>query len=142
VKKTCIRAFLSTTEYWVPEIIEKTGGEYSHIQKYEWTVCGLKKLQSFVEEVLWKGSNATPLVQTSEALILHANLRISQFIQKHSSNCQLTMAVYGQHIHAGNTTAASTQHVNGSWEEGKSKKDCGASSFRRRFTWGSAVIKW
>jgi 3-oxoacyl-[acyl-carrier-protein] synthase-3 len=134
-----------STEYWVPEIIEKNPQEdipyYPHMNGQ----FVFKNAVVRFSEVIMEGLNANNLqVADIDMLIPHqANLRISQFIQK-----KFKLAddkVYNNIQKYGNTTAASIPiALTEAWEEGKIKEGDTVvlAAFGSGFTWGSAVIKW
>lgn len=135
-----------STDYWVPEIIEKNPqGDDIPYYPYMNGQFVFKNAVVRFSEVIMEGLKANNLeVSDIDMLIPHqANLRISQFVQK---KFQLSDdKVYNNIQKYGNTTAASIPiALTEAWEEGKIKEGDTVvlAAFGSGFTWGSAVIKW
>ena len=134
-----------STQFWVPEIIDKNPQEdipyYPHMNGQ---FVFKHAIQRF-SEVINEGLEANNLkVEDINLLIPHqANLRISQFVQRkfRLSDEQ----VFNNIQKYGNTTAASIPiALAEAWEEGKLKRGdlLVLASFGSGFTWGSAIIRW
>jgi 3-oxoacyl-[acyl-carrier-protein] synthase-3 len=135
-----------STDYWVPEIIEKNPqGDDIPYYPYMNGQFVFKNAVVRFSQVIMEGLKANNLeVSDIDMLIPHqANLRISQFVQK---KFQLSDdKVYNNIQKYGNTTAASIPiALTEAWEEGKIKEGDTVvlAAFGSGFTWGSAVIKW
>jgi 3-oxoacyl-[acyl-carrier-protein] synthase-3 len=135
-----------STDYWVPEIIEKNPqGDDIPYYPYMNGQFVFKNAVVRFSEVIMEGLKANHLeVSDIDMLIPHqANLRISQFVQK---KFQLSDdKVYNNIQKYGNTTAASIPiALTEAWEEGKIKEGDTVvlAAFGSGFTWGSAIIKW
>jgi 3-oxoacyl-[acyl-carrier-protein] synthase III len=134
-----------STEYWVPEMIEKNPQEdipyYPHMNG---TFVFKHAIIRFAE-VIKEGLDANGLtIEDIDMLIPHqANLRISQFIQK---KLKLPDSKVFNNIQKyGNTTAASIPiALTEAWEEGKIKEGdlVVLAAFGSGFTWGSVIIRW
>lgn len=134
-----------STNYWVPEIIEKNPQENIPYYPYMNGQFVFKHAIVRFSEVITEGLEANGLsVSDIDLLIPHqANLRISQFIQK---KMKLTdEQVYNNIQRYGNTTAASIPiALSEAWQEGRVKKGdlIVLAAFGSGFTWGSAIIRW
>jgi len=134
-----------STNYWVPEIIEKNPQEDIPYYPYMNGQFVFKNAVVRFSEVIMEGLVANGLeVSDIDMLIPHqANLRISQFIQKKFKLSD--DKVYNNIQRYGNTTAASIPiALTEAWEEGKIKSGdlVVLAAFGSGFTWGSAIIKW
>lgn len=134
-----------STMQWVPELIEKDPQEDIPYFPYMNGQFVFKNAVQRFAEVVKEGLDKNGLTAKDiDMLIPHqANLRISQFVQKHFklSDDQ----IYNNIQRYGNTTAASIPiALTEAWEEGKIKEGDNVvlAAFGSGFTWGSAVIKW
>ena len=134
-----------STEYWVPEIIEKNPQEdIPYYPVMNGTFVFKHAIVRF-SEVIKEGLEANNLaLDDIDMLIPHqANLRISQFIQK---KLRLPDSKVFNNIQKyGNTTAASIPiALTEAWETGKIKEGdlVVLAAFGSGFTWGSAMIRW
>ena len=134
-----------STEYWVPEIIEKNPQEDIPYYPYMDGQFVFKHAVVRFAEVINEGLKANNLEASDiDMLIPHqANLRISQFIQKKMrlSDDQ----VFNNIQKYGNTTAASIPiALSEAWEEGKIKEGdlVVLAAFGSGFTWGSVIMRW
>jgi len=134
-----------STEKWVPELIENNPQEDIPYYPYMNGQFVFKNAVQRFAEVVNEGLEKNGLTAKDiDILIPHqANLRISQFVQKHFklSDDQ----IYNNIQHYGNTTAASIPiALTEAWEKGKIKEGDNVvlAAFGSGFTWGSAVIKW
>lgn len=134
-----------STQYWVPEILEKNPQEDIPYYPYMNGQFVFKHAIVRFSEVIHEGLEANGLtVEDIDMLIPHqANLRISQFIQQ-----KLKLPddkVYNNIQKFGNTTAASIPiALTEAWEAGKIKKGdlVVLAAFGSGFTWGSVIIRW
>jgi 3-oxoacyl-[acyl-carrier-protein] synthase-3 len=134
-----------STNYWVPEIIEKNPQENIPYYPYMNGQFVFKHAIVRFTEVILEGLKANGLtVADIDMLIPHqANLRISQFIQR-----KLKLSddqVYNNIQKYGNTTAASIPiALTEAWEQGKIKEGdlVVLAAFGSGFTWGSVIIRW
>ncbi|MCW9038558.1 beta-ketoacyl-ACP synthase III [Altibacter sp.] len=134
-----------STQYWVPEIIEKNPQEDIPYYPYMNGTFVFKHAVVRFSEVIKEGLEANKLsVSDIDMLIPHqANLRISQYIQE-----KFKLAndkVFNNIQKYGNTTAASIPiALTEAWELGKIKKGdlVVLAAFGSGFTWGSAIIRW
>jgi 3-oxoacyl-[acyl-carrier-protein] synthase-3 len=134
-----------STEYWVPEIIEKDPQEDIPYYPYMNGQFVFKNAVVRFSEVIMEGLKTNDLeVSDVDMLIPHqANLRISQFIQKKFKLSD--DKVYNNIQKYGNTTAASIPiALCEAWEEKKIKEGDTVvlAAFGSGFTWGSAIFKW
>ncbi|RMA58480.1 3-oxoacyl-ACP synthase III family protein [Ulvibacter antarcticus] len=134
-----------STEYWVPEIIEKNPQENIPYYPYMNGQFVFKHAIVRFSEVINEGLKANNLkVEDIDMLIPHqANLRISQFIQKKMKLPD--SKVFNNIQKYGNTTAASIPiALTEAWEAGKIKEDdlVVLAAFGSGFTWGSTIIRW
>lgn len=134
-----------STEYWVPEIIEKNPQEDIPYYPYMNGQFVFKNAVVRFSEVIMEGLKANNLkVSDIDMLVPHqANLRISQYIQNKFDLPD--DKVYNNIQKYGNTTAASIPiALTEAWEEGKVKEGDTVvlAAFGSGFTWASAVIKW
>jgi len=134
-----------STEQWVPELIENNPQEDIPYYPYMNGQFVFKNAVQRFAEVVNEGLEKNGLTAKDiDMLIPHqANLRISQFVQKHFklSDDQ----IYNNIQRYGNTTAASIPiALTEAWEKGKIKEGDNVvlAAFGSGFTWGSAVIKW
>jgi 3-oxoacyl-[acyl-carrier-protein] synthase-3 len=134
-----------STEYWVPEIIEKNPQEdIPYYPVMNGTFVFKHAIVRF-SEVIKEGLEANNLtVDDIDMLIPHqANLRISQFIQQ---KLKLPDSKVFNNIQKyGNTTAASIPiALTEAWEEGRIKEGdlVVLAAFGSGFTWGSVIIRW
>ena len=134
-----------STEYWVPEIIEKNPQEDIPYYPYMNGQFVFKHAIVRFAEVIHEGLEANGLsVSDIDMLIPHqANLRISQFIQQ-----KLKLSddqVFNNIQKYGNTTAASIPiALSEAHKAGKIKKGdlVVLAAFGSGFTWGSVIIRW
>ncbi|HBY68818.1 MAG TPA: 3-oxoacyl-ACP synthase [Flavobacteriaceae bacterium] len=134
-----------STEYWVPEIIEKNPQEDIPYYPYMNGQFVFKHAIVRFAEVIHEGLEANGLsVSDIDMLIPHqANLRISQFIQQ-----KLKLnddQVFNNIQKYGNTTAASIPiALSEAHKAGKIKKGdlVVLAAFGSGFTWGSVIIRW
>jgi len=134
-----------STEYWVPEIIEKNPQEDIPYYPYMNGQFVFKHAIVRFTEVIHEGLKANGLsVNDIDMLIPHqANLRISQFIQQ-----KLKLSddqVFNNIQKYGNTTAASIPiALSEAHKAGKIKKGdvVVLAAFGSGFTWGSVIIRW
>jgi 3-oxoacyl-[acyl-carrier-protein] synthase-3 len=134
-----------STEYWVPEIIEKNPQEDIPYYPYMNGTFVFKHAVVRFAEVIAEGLKANGLKSTDiDMLIPHqANLRISQFIQQKMK--LKDDQVFNNIQKYGNTTAASIPiALTEAWEEGKIQEGdlVVLAAFGSGFTWGSAIIRW
>ena len=134
-----------STEYWVPEIIEKNPQEDIPYYPYMNGQFVFKHAIVRFAEVIHEGLEANGLtVADIDMLIPHqANLRISQFIQQ-----KLKLSddqVFNNIQKYGNTTAASIPiALSEAHKAGKIKKGdlVVLAAFGSGFTWGSVIVRW
>tara|TARA_R100001369_G_C3320039_1_gene168763 strand:- start:1516 stop:2523 length:1008 start_codon:yes stop_codon:yes gene_type:complete len=134
-----------STEYWVPEIIEKNPQEDIPYYPYMNGQFVFKHAIVRFAEVIHEGLEANGLsVDDIDMLIPHqANLRISQFIQQ-----KLKLSddqVFNNIQKYGNTTAASIPiALSEAHKAGKIKKGdlVVLAAFGSGFTWGSVIVRW
>ncbi|RFN57614.1 3-oxoacyl-ACP synthase III family protein [Marixanthomonas ophiurae] len=134
-----------STEYWVPEIIEKNPQEDIPYYPYMNGQFVFKHAIVRFTEVIHEGLEANGLsIDDIDMLIPHqANLRISQFIQQ-----KLKLSddqVFNNIQKYGNTTAASIPiALSEAHKAGKIKKGdlVVLAAFGSGFTWGSVIIRW
>lgn len=134
-----------STEYWVPEIIEKNPQEDIPYYPYMNGQFVFKHAIVRFAEVIHEGLEANGLtVADIDMLIPHqANLRISQFIQQ-----KLKLSddqVFNNIQKYGNTTAASIPiALSEAHKAGKIKKGdlVVLATFGSGFTWGSVIVRW
>jgi 3-oxoacyl-[acyl-carrier-protein] synthase-3 len=134
-----------STNYWVPEILEKNPQEDIPYYPYMNGQFVFKHAIVRFSEVIKEGLEANGFsVADIDMLIPHqANLRISQFIQR-----KLRLSddqVFNNIQKYGNTTAASIPiALAEAWELGKIKEGdlVVLAAFGSGFTWGSAIIRW
>ncbi|MAP54740.1 beta-ketoacyl-ACP synthase III [Altibacter sp.] len=134
-----------STQYWVPEIIEKNPQEDIPYYPYMNGTFVFKHAVVRFSEVIKEGLEANKLsVSDIDMLIPHqANLRISQFIQEKFK--LPNEKVFNNIQKYGNTTAASIPiALTEAWEEGKIKEGdlVVLAAFGSGFTWGSAIMRW
>jgi len=134
-----------STEKWVPELIENNPQEDIPYYPYMNGQFVFKNAVQRFAEVVNEGLEKNGLTAKDiDMLIPHqANLRISQFVQKHFSLSD--DQIYNNIQRYGNTTAASIPiALTEAWEKGKIKEGDNVvlAAFGSGFTWGSAVIKW
>ncbi|WP_034259043.1 3-oxoacyl-ACP synthase III family protein [Altibacter lentus] len=134
-----------STQYWVPEIIEKNPQEDIPYYPYMNGTFVFKHAVVRFSEVIKEGLEANKLsVSDIDMLIPHqANLRISQYIQEKFK--LPNDKVFNNIQKYGNTTAASIPiALTEAWELGKIKKGdlVVLAAFGSGFTWGSAIIRW
>ena len=134
-----------STEYWVPEIIEKNPQEDIPYYPYMNGQFVFKHAIVRFAEVIHEGLESNGLtVADIDMLIPHqANLRISQFIQQ-----KLKLSddqVFNNIQKYGNTTAASIPiALSEAHKAGKIKKGdlVVLAAFGSGFTWGSVIVRW
>ncbi|PKA83689.1 3-oxoacyl-[acyl-carrier-protein] synthase-3 [Ulvibacter sp. MAR_2010_11] len=134
-----------STNYWVPEIIEKNPQEDIPYYPYMNGTFVFKHAVVRFSEVIKEGLKANNLsVEDIDMLIPHqANLRISQFIQRKFKLPD--DKVFNNIEKYGNTTAASIPiALTEAWEKGKIKDGDTVvlAAFGSGFTWGSVIINW
>ncbi|QNJ98289.1 3-oxoacyl-ACP synthase III family protein [Constantimarinum furrinae] len=134
-----------STEYWVPEIIEKNPQENIPYYPYMNGTFVFKHAVVRFSEVISEGLRANNLQSKDISMLIphQANLRISQFIQQKMK--LRDDQVFNNIQKYGNTTAASIPiALTEAWEEGKINNGdiVVLAAFGSGFTWGSVIIQW